>query len=180
MKKAQEWIKCPRCELNYILKKDKYCDVCKQEMKAGALSVDDNLDDDFGEDEEMILCPICKINYISPNETACKSCLEEGLVNEDMDSDDWRSYVDKAGDSSEDDDLDLLPTDDDEMSEELDDTFGKDLDEDYEDEEENEDESADDYEDDFEDVDFDDEGDDEDYEENEDESADDYEDDDEY
>lgn len=168
MKKAQEWIKCPRCELNYILKKDKYCDVCKQEMKAGALSADDNLDDDFEEDEEMILCPICKINYISPNETACKSCLEEGLVNEDTDSDDWRSYVDKAGDSSEDDDLDLLPTDeDDEMSEELNDTFGDDLDDDYDDEEESEEESAEDYDDDFEDVDFDDDDEEEDEEEEE-------------
>lgn len=174
MKKAQEWIKCPRCELNYILKKDKYCDVCKQEMKAGALSADDSLEDEL-EDEEMILCPICKINYISPNETACKSCMEEGLVNEDVDSDDWRSYVDKAGDSGEDDDLDLLPTDeDDEISEEFDDSFEDDLDEEYN-EEESEEESSDDYDDDFEDVDFD--ADDEDDDED---NYDDEEDDDEY
>ena len=27
------YIRCPRCELNYIKKKDQYCDICKREMK---------------------------------------------------------------------------------------------------------------------------------------------------
>ena len=36
-----QYIKCPRCELNYIVKKDKFCEVCKQEMKAGSLGMDE-------------------------------------------------------------------------------------------------------------------------------------------
>ena len=73
MVKKQTYIKCPRCELNYILKKDKYCDVCKQEMKAGAI------DDDDLEiyDDELELCPVCHVNYINEGETMCASCLEE-------------------------------------------------------------------------------------------------------
>ena len=38
---GKKYIKCPRCELNYIVKKDKFCEVCKQEMKAGSLSIDE-------------------------------------------------------------------------------------------------------------------------------------------
>ena len=58
-----QYIKCPRCELNYIIKKDKYCDVCKSEMKAGILE-----ESDFDELEEGLeLCPVCKVNYIKQN-----------------------------------------------------------------------------------------------------------------
>lgn len=32
--KKPVYIRCPRCELNYIQKKDKYCSVCKAEMEA--------------------------------------------------------------------------------------------------------------------------------------------------
>ena len=48
------YIRCPRCELNYIKKSDKYCDVCKKEMK---LIKSDESDD-------LELCPICKVNFI--------------------------------------------------------------------------------------------------------------------
>ena len=30
-----DFIKCPRCELNYIHKSQGYCDVCKAELKIG-------------------------------------------------------------------------------------------------------------------------------------------------
>ena len=103
--KQVQYIKCPRCELNYILKKDKYCDVCKAEMKAGCL--DDNDLDEL--DEGLELCPICKVNYIQDDETMCASCQEEqleGTSNKD-DEPDWRGFVDKADD--EDEELDLLP-----------------------------------------------------------------------
>ena len=63
MKKATvQYIKCPRCELNYILKKDKFCDVCKSEMKAGILKENDMEELEYLE-EGMELCPICKVNY---------------------------------------------------------------------------------------------------------------------
>lgn len=66
----QTYIRCPRCELNYILKKDKLCNVCKSEMKAlGTMGQEENMD--------MELCPICKINYITPDEDMCPACAKE-------------------------------------------------------------------------------------------------------
>ena len=167
--KTNEYVKCPRCELNYILKKDKYCDVCKSEMKAGIL--DEN---DFDEMEEGLeLCPHCRVNYISEGETICSTCLEEQTEGTRKDDEpDWRGYVDKA--DEEDEELDLLPVEeDDEIDEELEGAFAKDLESEFDDmEEEDINESFEDEDDDFDinldDEDFEDEEDDDDEDEEED------------
>ncbi|MEG2002491.1 MAG: hypothetical protein RR107_05305 [Clostridia bacterium] len=89
----EKYIKCPRCEINYILEKQKLCDVCKAELKLAP-------DIYSEEDEEMVLCPICKTNYIFPDEDMCSSCRDnnEDLIVEkepDVESDeDWRSFLD--------------------------------------------------------------------------------------
>ena len=86
----QTYIRCPRCELNYILKKDKLCNVCKLEMKAlGSLAAEENLD--------LELCPICKINYIGPDEVMCPSCMKERNFNPDSEegAEDWEAYVNR-------------------------------------------------------------------------------------
>ena len=71
----QTYIRCPRCELNYILKKDKFCKVCKTEMKAlGTLGAEENLD--------LELCPICKANYINSDEDICAQCAKEKELEE--------------------------------------------------------------------------------------------------
>ncbi len=94
------YIRCPRCELNYIQKKDKFCNVCKLEMKAlGSLDIEDNLD--------LELCPICKANYINPDEDMCVACakekaLEEGLVNDKDDDNSWDDYSNDDGAYNED------------------------------------------------------------------------------
>ena len=49
--KKPVYVRCPRCELNYIQKKDKYCSVCKSEMEAKK---------DYVDDFDLELCPICK------------------------------------------------------------------------------------------------------------------------
>lgn len=174
MKKV-EYIKCPRCELNYILKKDKYCEVCKQEMKAGA--VDEYELEELEEGVE--LCPICKVNYLNDGETICAYCQEEKQAfDKDDSSDNWRSYVDKSGDSSdEDEDMDLLPVENDEIDEELDSAFSQDLDDDFADDLDDEDMDEDymDDDDDFNDDDLDDFDDDDDDDDDEtDDSDDDY------
>ena len=71
------YIRCPRCELNFILKKDKYCQVCKQEMQALAT----NFADESG--KEMGLCPICKVNFVTEDETVCSTCMSETDLTED-------------------------------------------------------------------------------------------------
>ena len=135
-------------DLDEILKKDKYCDVCKMEMKAGALD-----DDDMEVFDELELCPVCHVNYINDGETMCASCLEESLaINKEDEDDDWHNYVDKEEDE-EDDDLDLLPIgdSDEEIDEELEGTFAKDLDADFKDDFDDVDDLDSDLDDDFDD-----------------------------
>ena len=164
MEEKPRYIKCPRCELNYILSNQDYCEVCKQEMKAG---YQDEEEIDELMMEEGSICPICKVNYITDESKGmCDSCYEENsTISDNDDNVDWRSFVNK--DTTEDEDLDLLPVEnDDEIDEELGNTFAKDLDEDFADNFDDEDddeysESVDD-DDDFDetdDVDFDDEDD---------------------
>ena len=88
MSTKQTYIRCPRCELNYILKKDKYCSVCKAEMQVGGGELDD---------AEMELCPICKTNYIGADEVMCPSCMQERNFNPDSDEsvEDWEAYVNR-------------------------------------------------------------------------------------
>ena len=70
------YIKCPRCDLNFIIKKDRMCAVCKQELADRST----NFTEDAG---SMGMCPICKINYITEDETVCETCMGESDLSED-------------------------------------------------------------------------------------------------
>ena len=52
--------KCPRCDINWILDDENYCDICKAELNIGP-KIDFDMDYD---DSDEKLCPICKRNYI--------------------------------------------------------------------------------------------------------------------
>ena len=59
-------IKCPRCELNYMLDTDKMCSVCKREVRGES------------EQYEMIeLCSECGENPVVPGQELCAYCLKE-------------------------------------------------------------------------------------------------------
>jgi len=74
------YVKCPRCDLNFIQKKDKVCHVCKQEMQVLATNYVD-------EQNPMGLCPICKVNYIADEESVCETCSSESdLTKEELDA----------------------------------------------------------------------------------------------
>jgi len=77
------YIICPRCELNYITKKDGHCKVCKAEMgliDAATLVVD------VADDEER-LCPSCNLNYIAEDENICFLCLKSSAAEEESEDD---------------------------------------------------------------------------------------------
>ena len=59
------FIKCPRCELNYIREEEQYCSVCKREMKGEAL------------DDPFELCSICNENPVMPGKDVCYMCYKE-------------------------------------------------------------------------------------------------------
>ena len=59
------FIKCPRCELNYIREEELYCPVCKRDMKGEAL------------DDPFELCSICNENPVMPGKDVCYMCYKE-------------------------------------------------------------------------------------------------------
>ena len=80
-----EYVICERCELNYIPKKQKYCDVCKAELSRDGASMLLPEEDD----EIEKLCPICKVNYMNPDEEICFMCLKEKADRDEMEEKDW-------------------------------------------------------------------------------------------
>jgi len=113
------YVKCPRCELNFILKKDKFCPVCQQEMQALSTNYTEDL-------TKMGLCPICKVNYITDDETACGTCVgESDLTEEELDALYGGVISDKETDENDEvtddeDELELITIDMDEGEDEAD------------------------------------------------------------
>ena len=58
-------VKCPRCDLNYIMETEKYCKVCLREMKGAQV------------EDEMELCSVCNAAPALPGRDVCLSCLKE-------------------------------------------------------------------------------------------------------
>ena len=59
------FVKCPRCELNYITESERYCKVCLREMKG-----------DVAQDE-VELCSVCNEAPALPGRDMCLFCLKE-------------------------------------------------------------------------------------------------------
>ena len=101
------FIKCPRCELNYIREEEQFCSVCKREMKG------ESREDPFE------LCSICNENPVMPGKDVCLICYKEmnqqqGLMgDESMDSDEGTDVSLDMEDVSEMDEiaLDSMPGD---------------------------------------------------------------------
>ena len=92
--KSPVYIRCPRCELNFILKKDKFCNVCKQEMKTLGGGADESFD--------LELCPICHINYINADEDMCVSCARERDAEDTEGEEGWEDeFAERDGEYSE-------------------------------------------------------------------------------
>ncbi len=115
-----KYIKCPRCELNFIIEgKQEYCDVCIAEMKGSRLQFADLEDEELEEElenEALELCPVCGVNNMRFGEKMCESCrkqseYEDDISEDDVEDEEWKSYL---SDESED-----LSLDEDELAEEL-------------------------------------------------------------
>lgn len=91
-KQANVYIICPRCELNYINKKDKYCTVCKAELGLVDPSILIPDEEEAGVEK---LCPICHVNYIAEDEEICFLCQKENDEKAKADEeheDDWKDF----------------------------------------------------------------------------------------
>ncbi|MDR0854915.1 MAG: hypothetical protein LBN25_00935 [Christensenellaceae bacterium] len=67
------YIKCPRCDLNYIHPEDGYCPICKQEIAGNLLSM--LVENEVADDAE--LCPRCGQNYLEEGQRYCETCQQE-------------------------------------------------------------------------------------------------------
>ena len=78
-------VKCPRCDLNYILDTEKYCKVCLREMKGNHV------------EDELEMCSVCNEAPALPGRDVCLSCLKEmnGNTN-DEDVEENAPVVDEA------------------------------------------------------------------------------------
>ena len=92
------YVKCPRCELNYIdAEKQEYCEVCLKEMKGIPTGLEDL---EEAEEEELAteLCPVCGENMMRPGEKMCDECRKkseyEAEETDSEDDDEWREYLD--------------------------------------------------------------------------------------
>ena len=72
-----KFVKCPRCELNYITESERYCKVCLREMKGDSVQ------------DEIELCSVCNEAPALPGRDLCLFCLKEmnGQNNNDDQSD---------------------------------------------------------------------------------------------
>ena len=121
-----KYIKCPRCDLNYIdPEKQEYCDVCLAEMQGAKLKFADlDEDEDF---EKTELCPVCGVNYMRFGEKMCDECKKNSEYEEDADIDpdkdeEWRNYLDEDTDTlDEDEPIDIGEDFDDEFDDGFDD-----------------------------------------------------------
>ena len=96
------YIKCPRCELNYIDgDKQEYCDVCLKELKGLPTDLDE-----IEEAEEEVpseLCPVCGENMMLPGEKMCEECRKKAEYEQEEpdpeEDDEWREYLDDDTDA---------------------------------------------------------------------------------
>lgn len=97
-----KYIKCPRCDLNYIDPHQDMCDVCKAELG-------EPLNTFTEDEEELVLCPFCKRNLISPEEEMCQECslAKEATSDFSEEDDSWRE--DLEGDELQTVDEELPP-----------------------------------------------------------------------
>ncbi len=131
------YIKCPRCELNYIdAEKQEFCDVCLKELKGIPSDMDD-----MEEEEELAteLCPVCGENMMRPGEKMCEACRKKSEYEDEPDAideedDEWREYLDDDTDTDLDNEMgDIGETfDEDEEPEEEEEYENQDEDEDLE------------------------------------------------
>jgi hypothetical protein len=137
MNKKSIYVKCPRCELNYINKKEKLCNICKAELNqpTSFYNTDSESDDSLSE-----LCPVCKANYISLDDDMCEKCKKtretDGAATEKEDKD-WQVFLDDEPAE------DLISSNDDIEDISLSQLEEEELAKDFEEEEEEEDEMYD-------------------------------------
>ena len=109
--KMIRYIKCPRCELNYIdAEKQEYCEVCYKEMRG----IPSDLDEIEAAEDEIPteLCPVCGENMMRSGEKMCEECRKKTEYEQEEpdpeQDDEWREYLDDDTDAELDSEMNEL------------------------------------------------------------------------
>ncbi len=94
------FVKCEKCQLNYIPENETYCSVCKDE--AGIL--DDDLDED-----DVLFCSSCNLEKPIHAKGLCKSCYKKMLKSDDFDDTSYEYDDQEIDTESLDDEEEELP-----------------------------------------------------------------------
>lgn len=116
------YMKCPRCELNYIdAEKQEYCDVCLKEMK-GIRTDADELEEEEAAELPTELCPVCGENMMRAGDKMCEECRRRSEIEDEgdpeEDDDEWREYLDDDTDGIDDEIGDIGENFDEDVEEE--------------------------------------------------------------
>lgn len=113
------FVKCPRCELNYVQDTEDYCGVCKREMRTKFVR-DDDVD-------SLELCAECGERPALPGDELCAICKLENLSSdaEESEGEDLRDNSLDLG-VAEMEEIALDEVDDEDMPEDLDDEMDDD------------------------------------------------------
>lgn len=125
------YILCPRCEINYIDKREKLCAVCKAEMGIGDPSI---LLPDEEEEQDNRICPICHVNLLGEDEEVCFECKKEieekekeskELTEADDENNNWDPFADDGEEEIPDGMREILIDEEDEEEEEEEEEFSE-------------------------------------------------------
>ncbi len=118
------YVLCPRCEINYMDKREKYCAVCKAELGIGDPSI--LLPEDEEAQTERI-CPVCHVNLLDEDEDVCIECKKEMEEKEkevretpvdDENNNDWEPFGDEEEEEIPDGMQEVFEDDEDDLDEE--------------------------------------------------------------
>ncbi|NMD37574.1 MAG: hypothetical protein GYA87_02700 [Christensenellaceae bacterium] len=96
-----KFVKCEKCQLNYIPENETYCSVCKNE--AGLLDDDLELDDD-----DVLFCSSCNLEKPIYSKGVCKSCYKKSLKSNDFEDSNYEYSEDELDDDILEEDEDVL------------------------------------------------------------------------
>jgi RNA polymerase subunit RPABC4/transcription elongation factor Spt4 len=68
-----KYLRCLRCELNYVKEGEQLCSLCKQEISGKYGDYESvNIDED--------ICPYCEKNKLDYHEDICKACKNKKML----------------------------------------------------------------------------------------------------
>ena len=93
-------VRCPRCELNFMLKGEKICKVCQREIEGDR------------QEEDVELCSVCGQAPVMPGRDVCQDCAREMEDEEESRKETGADIEPETDENAEEETDDILEGDD--------------------------------------------------------------------